>query len=69
MTELTIETKEEVGNGLLGYKYVIISGEQIQHVIDFMFLKCILRVDISENSTTFLLSIYKLYIRFGFGIA
>jgi|10_taG_2_1085330.scaffolds.fasta_scaffold129398_1 hypothetical protein len=69
MTELTIETKEEVGNILLGYKYVVITGENIQHVVDFMFLYCMLRIDISEDSTTFLLSIYKLYLRFGFGLA
>lgn len=68
MTELEIKTIVDVGNGILGFQYVMIKATNIQHVIDFKLMFCAFRIDFCADATIFTFAIYKLYVRFGFGI-
>ena len=74
-TQVGIIDKFFLGSQWLGLKYVQIASAEkdefpeVQHVFDFLLLKCTFRIDWGWSNTEFTIGVYKVYIKFGIGIS
>ena len=68
MSDVSMDLQREIGDRLLGYRYVIITTPvTIQRVFDLCFIYTRLRIDIRKLSLNIELTIFNFSIKIGIG--